>query len=202
MKTKIKFVYFDIGGVALNFYDALKTLAKHVDRSEEHILKVFNKYDDDVCVGKMTPQAYWDRLKQELDLTVDIENFLEWLVDRFIPHKEVHELMMLVSKHYKIGLLTNIYEGTFVKIINKGHVPQLEYATIVQSFEQKKIKPDKEIFIYAQELAGVKSKEIFFIDDTAKNINQAKQLGWNTFLFDAANIEQSIKQIKQKLKIS
>lgn len=202
METSINFVYFDIGGVAFNFYDALKALAKHVNRSEKQFLEVFDKYDNDVCAGKMTPQSYWNRVKQDLQLTVEIEDFLEWWVDHFTPYKEVHELMALVSKHYKIGLLTNIYEGELVKIINKGHVPQLEYAAIVQSFEQKKIKPDKEIFIYAQGLTGVKPEEVFFVDDYIKSVDQAKQLGWNAFLFDSENMEQSIKQIKQILKIS
>lgn len=202
MKKSIKFVYFDIGGVAFNFNDAFKALAKFVNRSEEQFFEIFDKFDNDVCLGKMTPQAYWNLFKQELYLTADIEDFLEWWVDRFTPNKQVHELMVQVSRQYKIGLLTNIYEGELVKIMNKGHVPQLEYTAIVQSFEQKKVKPDKEIFIYAQELAGVKPDEIFFIDDYVKSIDQVKQLGWNAFLFDPVNMEQSVKQIKKALKLA
>lgn len=202
MENSIKFIYLDLGGVLFNWRIALNKLAKHINRPFEDIHFLFNKYDPDACKGITTSQQLWQIYKKELKLKIDIEDFLEWWIDNFEPILEMHELVKTLATKYPLGLITNIYSNAFIKMIKKGHVPDLNYQIILESCKEKMVKPEVKFFLIAQERAKILPHEILFIDDSEKNINAAKELGWNTVLFLENNPTKSIKQIKKLLNLS
>jgi putative hydrolase of the HAD superfamily len=165
------------------------------------VLEEFKKYDDDVCKGKITVKELWNHYKKDLNLDVDIKDFLEWWTDNFTPNKETHILMEEISKVYQIGIFTNIYKGALPQMFEKGHIPKLKYSAIVESHELGLVKPEKDFFIHAQKLAGVKPREIFFIDDSQENVDLANQLGWSAVLFNTSNPTESISNIKRFLSL-
>jgi len=81
--SKIKFVYFDIGGVLFNWKVALESLAKYLQRPYEQVEAVLKKYDNDVCLGKITPNQFWQYYKSELNADVEINDFADWWTDKF-----------------------------------------------------------------------------------------------------------------------
>ncbi|MDO8582921.1 MAG: HAD-IA family hydrolase [bacterium] len=199
--SEIKFVYFDIGGVLFNWKIALKNLAKHLDRSYESVKAVFERYDEDVCRGKITPDSLWQYYKTELNVGLEINDFADWWTDKFTPIKQMHDLARDISKKYRVGILTNVYEGAYIKMIEKGHVPNIDWETVIQSCELNLVKPEDDFFLYAQRKANVLPSEILFIDDSQKNIDKAKKLGWQGVRFDEINPEDTVKNVRKILKL-
>ena len=58
---------------------------------------------------------------------------------------------------------------------------------IYLSFELHMQKPDKEIFKYVLEDAGIAPEETFFIDDSVANCSAAEQLGIRTYCCPAGS---------------
>jgi FMN phosphatase YigB (HAD superfamily) len=62
------------------------------------------------------------------------------------------------------------------------------FADMIISGNEKLIKPDLEIYKCAlKRMGGISASEVFFIDDSAANIDAAKGLGFVTHLFKNAN---------------
>lgn len=76
-------------------------------------------------------------------------------------------------------------------IKKRGLLPKVKWDAIVDSSVEKVRKPSKEIFKLAEKKAGVKGKEILFIDNGAKHVEAAKRFGWQTFLYDPKNPNNS-----------
>ena len=103
------------------------------------------------------------------------------------------------SEKYKIGIITNNYQGTFEQMLSKGHVPKISYTTVIQSHKLGLLKPESKIFHHALKKARVSPKELLLIDDSTQNVEKAKLLGWNTILFDEGNLVESIVEINKIL---
>ncbi|MBN1263465.1 MAG: HAD-IA family hydrolase [Candidatus Pacebacteria bacterium] len=199
MSNRIKFIYFDLGGVLFRFRGGLERLAKENSRQYEDFEKVFRMYDDKVCRGEMMPQDLWLKYKDELGLETKIDDFAEYWTDNFYPIVESHSLVNQLTRGYQIGLLTNIYSGVFSKIIHKGHIPNIDYSAVIQSCNVGYVKPEKEIYQLAQDKSEVLPNEILFVDDKQNFLSMADEMGWATILFDENNPKESVKQINSIL---
>ena len=86
----------------------------------------------------------------------------------------------------KTGILTNGPSGKQRgKIASLGIAPFLTEDLVLISGELGTDKPEKEIFLLAQERSGVPAKELLLIGDSLKNdIIPASAMGWNTVWFN------------------
>ena len=197
---KIKFVYFDVGGVLLFWREALSALAKHHQKTINDVDEVFHKYDDLTCRGIITVQQLSRGMHKDLGLPykeeLDMSNFAK---KYFRPIIETHRFIKSIAKKMPVGLLTNIYLGFLEMSFDHKFLPRLKYSAIIKSCDLGIIKPEKEIYLHAQKMAGVESSEILFIDDYEKNTAAAKKLGWQVFTFNNSNIHESIKSIEEML---
>jgi len=201
--SKITFVYFDLGDVLFNWRNVLNnefvTMSK---KSPEKVWAAFTRHDDDACRGKITAQKLWEYLKTELGIKDDINNFVEWWASGFSPIPLMHQLVEMTSKKYKVGILTNIYLEAWKHYAAHGLIPDVSYGAIVQSCEIGFMKPDIEIYKYAESKAGVSPQEILLIDNSRENIDKATELGWQTVWYDVTNPQKSIAEIKQVLELN
>lgn len=196
VKKKITFLYFDLGGVMFRFDGGLIALAKENNVTLEDLYRVFNTYEHDVAIGTISLQNLWEKYKNELHLKNSPHfDFLDYWTNYFVPIYETHTLVTELSSIYSIGILSNLYTGTLEKVIQKNFIPHIAYRTIIQSCEVKYAKPDREIYIIAQEKANIAPNEILFIDDRPENIQTAKELGWQTIQFETNNPSKSIAEI-------
>lgn len=201
-KSKIKFVYFDVGGVLLFWEEALKALAKHHQKEVKDIYKVFRKYDDLTCRGIITPQQLSHGMHKDLRLSYIEELDMSRLAKKYFrPIPQSHQLISKLAVKMPVGLLTNIYLGFLEMSLQYGFLPQLNYKAIVKSCDLGLIKPEKEIYLYAQKMAGVAPSEILFIDDYKKNTAAARRLGWQAYTFDNLHVQDSIKEIEKMLHL-
>ncbi len=201
--NKIKFIYFDIGGVMADttnyFIGSMTKFGIPVDK----FTKLWEEnFRDGMTRGKITSQEFWKKAVKKFNIN-DAEdyNFVDSWMGDYVPRPEVHDLAKRLSKKYKIGLISNLYSGMMPGLIKMGKVADIDYSAIILSCETGLDKKEKKIFEVATKKAKVKAEEIFFIDDRKIFIEMAKLTGWQTFWFNENNIDKSIKQIEKLLEI-
>lgn len=195
--SQIEFVYFDIGNVLLLFNGGLQKLAKKHNKQYEDFKKIFIKYDDLVCRGRMTPQDLWNKYKQELTIDEEIIDFAKYWSDNFVLIRETFDLIDKIREsNIKVGLLSNIYTGVFDKLVKKDFFPVNDWDTKIFSCDVGFVKPEANIYKIAEIAAGVDPNKILFVDDKQDFLTPAQDLGWQVFQFDPNKKNPSINGIK------
>lgn len=198
-KSGVRFVYFDINGCLIRFYQrAFAQIAETYNLSADIVESAFWHYNDEACRGELTP----DDFNAALAARLGIENF-DWApyyLDAADKIQEMHDLVVWTAGHYKIGLLTNIMSGLLAGLKANGKVPDIIYDATIDSSELGVIKPEATIYEVAEERAAVKPSEILFIDDTKANLKAAEARGWRIMWFDYGRPAESVAAIRQALE--
>jgi putative hydrolase of the HAD superfamily len=92
----------------------------------------------------------------------------------------------------KVGILSNATSELREKLREKGITPLVD--EIVVSGEIGYQKPHKEAFDVLFQRLGLKPKQVVFIDDSAKSLEKAEEIGYIPILF------KNNKQLKADLK--
>ncbi len=200
-KNGVTFVYFDINGCLVRFFHrAFGKLAHDSGVSAETIETSFWHYNDAVCRGEMTLSEFNRILAERFNMpSLDWKEFYLQAVD---PIPEMHELAKWAAENYQIGLLSNIMPGFIDEMISTGLLPSLPYAAIIDSSKVGVIKPEKEIYVVAQEKAGVPPEEILFVDDSRTNLMAAEHMGWKVLWFDDFRPDESAARVKESLELA
>lgn len=195
--SKITFVYFDVGGVAIkDFSDTNKwdlmfeelLFGDKATRAKE----LYNAHDNDICLGKMRVDDLIPIYSNELGLTFPPDfDFLQNFVNRFDKNDGMQKIITELTGKVKTGLLTDMYLGMLDRIKANNLLPSAKWDVIVDSSVEKVRKPMPEIYELAQKKAGVPGEEILFIDNRQKNLDGAINAGWQTYLYNSANYDQS-----------
>lgn len=203
---RIKFIYFDVGGVAM--LDFSKTnkwalLLKDLGIKENDFKKFNALYDEEepkYCVGEKDMDSFVEILRNEFGLQLAPEfSLLDDLISRFEPNTELAKIIDSVKDEYRIGLLTNMYPRMLQSLNSAKLLPKINWEVIVDSSVVGFRKPQPEIFEIAQARAKVQAEEILYIENTQTHIDVAKALGWNTILYDPSDITNSNKLILETL---
>ena len=109
-KNGIEFVYFDINGCMVRFFQrAFSELAHETGASAELIEDTFWHYNDAVCRGEMSMDEFNSALATRIGLAnLDWKSYYLRNVD---PIMEMHECATWASEHFRVGLLSNIMPG-------------------------------------------------------------------------------------------
>jgi len=198
---KIKFVYFDIGGVLINYYDFFQTASTLHGVRHKDMIKLFDNIEHRYTLGKATPEDFWQECIEEFKITPKKNfNFLKSWVADYKTIRETYNFIYKIKDKYKIGIISNIYHGIFELLIENKMIPTIKYGAVIESCKVGFRKPDKDIFDIATKKAGVNPNEILFVDDRLDFIEGAKTHGWNTFQFDPLNPKLSIDRLSKILK--
>lgn len=182
-KSFDNFVYFDLGGVVFEWEKGLENLSKLSNKSIEKVREVFLKYDDEACRGKVSPKEFGNIYERELSFSFGGRDFLPFWVQSFKPITETHKLMRsLIAQKTSIGIITNIYLGTYELALGK-YIPDLPYRAVIKSCDHQLIKPDVELLEIAERACGFEKSKIILVDDNSKNLEAARNFGWNAILF-------------------
>lgn len=201
MSAKIEFIYFDLAGVQYDFRDVMSEFINQQGMSYEEFAKKVGSIEEKANKGEISLDELRVVYNNVLDLQMkSTDQYIDTWTDLFKPITPVHNLVHTLAKTYQIGLLTNIHEGLLQKLFEKKLIVDAQYTSIVQSFEIHHAKPEKEIFLYAQEKAQVDPDKILFIDDNPEYVNTAKQLRWQGVVFDEKDINNALKVIASYFK--
>lgn len=200
MKKTIRFIYFDIGGVLLDFREGHKLVAKKYGVPYEAIQEVFEANWKDACRGVLSGERYMAKFAKVLQLSEPYPDHADFWTDYFVPISQTHALVRELLPMYELGLLTNAEKGSAKHAYSKGLIPSIPWKAIVDSSDHGTIKPEARIYEIAEKAAGVSPEEIFFIDDVEAHITVAKSRGWQGIVFDTKDPNGAIKNIKKELK--
>lgn len=103
-----------------------------------------------------------------------------------IPAERLDALLQL-RRRFKVYLLSNTnpvmwHSRIADEFAKRGKTITDYFDGIVTSFEARALKPDAEIFRYAERTLGIVPEETLFIDDSRANLEAAARLGFHTAL--------------------
>jgi len=193
----IKFVYFDLGGVTMLDYSGTHKwqemkrdmgITTETDATFEaiwkrHAYEVCTKYDVDNLIPTLTSELKI-RFSPDYSLLVDFAN-------RFERNLSIWPIIEKIHVDTKVGLLTNMYPRMFDALKSRGILPPIEWDAIIDSSLVHCQKPEPEIYAIAEAAAQTKVNEILFVDNIQVNLDTARSIGWQTFLYDSTKPEKS-----------
>ena len=199
----IKNIIFDFGGVVM-------------DWNQRYFYKTY--FNDDEKMEFFLKNICTDEWNAEQDRGRTLEEGTELLVAEFpdwekeirafydnwttmlkgdIP-ENVEALKNLANTNFELFGLTNWSAETFPYALEHYDFFQVFKGKIVVSGEEKLIKPNPEIWRVLLERYQIKAEESIFIDDNAKNIEVAKNLGFKVIhCLPNINLLEEIEKITQ-----
>ena len=196
----IRAVFFDLGGVIVRTeYQAPRQhLAERLGMEYDDLVKIVFDSDsgNQASIGAIPADVHWNsiikRLKRpanELE-TIRHEFFAGDVIDRTLL-----DFLRSLRGKYKTGLISNAWGDLREYILREKIEDAFDH--IIISAEVGAVKPDAKIYQFALEQAGVKPKEMVFVDDFAVNIEGCEKLGIQGILFK--DPESAMKQLKALL---
>lgn len=199
-KNGIEFVYFDINGCLVRFFQrAFTKMAEDSGTRPEVVENLFWHYNDAVCRGEMSLEEFNSLLAERLGVQ-DLD-WADYYLNGVEVIKEAQEALKWASERFRTGLLSNIMPGLIDKMFERGILPKLDYQVIIDSSKVGAIKPEAQIYQIAAEKANARSEDILLIDDSRPNLMAAQHMGWHVLWFDDYRPEESAKSIKEILAI-
>ena len=200
---EIKFIYFDVGGVAILDYSKTNkweemlhdlNIGKEIRSSFDDL---FDAHEKQICVGEPINTFVQEaktklgiHFPDEYDMTLDF-------VNRFEINVPMLSLIEKLRKDFKLGLLTAQYPNMLNTIFDKGLLPKGIWDVIIDSSVEGVTKPDPKIYEIAEEKSGVRPELILFVDNKAKLLEYPKSKGWHVFEYDPADPLASTRLLEQ-----
>lgn len=193
ISSSIKNILFDLGGVILNIDFSLTKVAFQelgmINFNEICLQMTLQELFNDFETGKITAAFFRNRIRKFIPKKISDNEFdRAWnsmLLD--IPAERLKLLSSLKSR-YQLFLLSNtneIHIKAFSDYLLKTYgFPDLTHIFIKEYFSYKvgMQKPEPGIFEQIINENHLQKAEILFIDDTAKHIEAAKEIGFETLL--------------------
>lgn len=193
----IKFIYFDMGGVLLN-YDFSKTAKAITVKTGLDGKKVIedlyiNHIDqwNDFELGAVSPEDFFAMFH----LPMSFDDLKKAYNEIFTLKNDTFRLVKaLNAKGMRLGVLSNTSQPHWEYV--QSTFPELfsQFDVLLGSHELHLAKPDRQIYLAAAQAAGAEPSEILFFDDLYNNILGAKAAGFDAVqFFDAAQAEEALK---------
>lgn len=196
----VKAVIFDLGNVLIDFNHmiAAQRVSQFTDKTPAEIFNLF--FDSELTAlfeeGKISPQEFFLKVKEMLNLRLDYAEFLPiWNEIFFLTEKnyEVYNLAQSLKRQYRFCVISNI-NILHLEYLRK-HFPLLEsLPNIITSFEVGARKPHPLIYQKALGVLEVQADEVFYTDDRTELTDGAKVLGIKSFVF------KDVEQLKKDLQ--
>jgi FMN phosphatase YigB (HAD superfamily) len=198
----IEAILYDLGNVILpfNHYQIAEKLSRFSQKRElRDPKKIFSYLFDlqkgiinDFDVGKVSPQEFFQTIKENLGLSISFEEFIPIWNDIFFENVEVSQIVLSQKGRWRLGLLSNTDPLHFNYVLSKFSIVRV-FDKWILSYEVGFKKPAVEIFQMAIAWASVEPQKILFIDDTKKHVEVAISLGMQGIHFISA------EQLKKEL---
>lgn len=198
-KSGVSFVYLDINGTLVRFFHkAFGQIAIRSTQPGDMAETIFWRHHDAVSTGQISLEEFNTLLGKEYGIP-DFD-WKQYYLDNVEPMPHIGELLKWIADNYEVGILTNSMPGFVDQLRQANLIPDVSFATVVDSSKVGYLKPDPKIYQIAQDLAAVEPQEILLIDDDRSNLMSADKAGWHVLWFDDYQPEESIARVKQALE--
>jgi len=176
-----KLLLFDCFGVVMREV-APYWFRRYYSDEEADRIKESMMHDGDV--GAVPDDVLYRRLGETVGVPGDeIKREWESLV---IPDPKTIALIRELKTRYRVVLLSNAMSEYLRFALDKCGIADL-FDDVIVSAEVKLVKPDPAIFKLALDRAGVDAKNALMIDDVEKNLDGARAVGIDGYLFRGAD---------------
>ena len=187
---KISAVVFDLGRVLIN-WDITETIW---DLIREEVgptgdpgprRQAFERLYAELATGRITPEGFYQKLKEQVEVRVEFDEFVTSWCEIFFPMQGMEELFGEVEKRVAVGLLSDTdpvhweYLLPLYPFLKRIKKPTL-------SFEIGWMKPAPESYLAAARNVGFPPQVCFFTDDRQENVEGARQVGMDAVQFTGA----------------
>lgn len=178
----IKNIVLDIGNVLCTFdpEGMLQQLFSDNHVQEQlngiYFASLWDQYDKNTLTkGKMIEigELQAPELKKEIKVLMD-----DWTQYVELIQENVEYIRHLHDLGYGVYILSNIPQDCFLHLKENGLFKHVDGG--VYSYQEKKIKPDFEMYKTLLDRYELDAMECLFIDDLEKNIEAANTLGFHT----------------------
>lgn len=184
----IEFVYFDLGNILLTFdpVKACRGLAALLATTPIEARKAL--YDSGLETryehGKVSSHGFAEELRRTFgrpESTHPDSAILESVSDIFTPIDSMRGILQSVrASGRRVGLLSNTCEAHWEWIGRQQYsVMDFSFDATILSFEVGTMKPERQIYLTAEEAAKTPVEQILFLDDRQENVDAAVAFGWN-----------------------
>lgn len=198
----IKAIFFDIGDVLIHnsFNEVLQGIAENLGVGLETLKRLREEYNQELTTGEMSVFSFSKILKEKFNLNISPEEIvLVWdkvYKEIRIVNEELFNFAKELSKKYRVGIISNIYDLTAKIDRERGLCDPFD--PCILSCEVGLKKPEKEIFKLALKKLNFKGDECVFIDNRETHLIEPNKLGFKTILFK--NNEQVIEDLNKLLE--
>ncbi len=202
----VKNVIFDIGNVILNF-DLNYILPKFTENSDEQDFIVDNIINSPEWLGYSLIDTGYITKENAIAIVQDRTNHKnDNLIESFwnnynnyslVDNRVIELIKNLKLQGYKIYLLSNINEHTFINVEKSGLFNIVD--GYVLSYKEHQVKPYVAIYETLLNRYELMASECLFIDDNEKNIKTAQELGFITRKVLSDNYESVLESISEFL---
>jgi putative hydrolase of the HAD superfamily len=182
------FFYFDLGNVLLHFDmdRAARQIAEVAGISAERVSEVvFNGLAAPYERGELDSKQFYEIFCEQTGTRPDYAALEHAASAIFELNVRIVPLVAAMHRSgHRLGILsnTNSMHWKYVSDGRYGIVPDL-FERIVLSFEIGAMKPDREIFTAAAEMAGVPPEQIFYTDDRPEHVEGAREVGFDAVTY-------------------
>lgn len=202
----VKNVIFDIGNVILNF-DLNYILPKFTKNSDEQDFIVDNIINSPEWLGYSLIDTGYITKENAIAIVQDRTNHKnDNLIESFwnnynnyslVDNRVIELIKNLKLQGYRIYLLSNINEHTFINVEKSGLFDIVD--GYVLSYKEHQVKPYVAIYETLLNRYELMASECLFIDDNEKNIKTAQELGFITCKVLSDNYESVLESISEFL---
>jgi HAD superfamily hydrolase (TIGR01509 family) len=177
----IKLIIFDLSGVISNAEEPiyLEKFAEDLNVNLEELQKIYFEYLEKSERGEIPLSVVWGKTLEKFNIQGDYKEFVKDMMSLKEFNKDVLEFVLGLRKKYKMAFFTN-YAEEYWKI-HETLIDLSRYFDFgVVSYQIGSRKPEVKGFKKIIEHFDVKPEETVFLDDSEKNLKNAKEMGINT----------------------
>ncbi|RMG03402.1 MAG: HAD family phosphatase [Planctomycetota bacterium] len=198
---KIRFLYFDLGRVLINFdVDRMcRQMAEVSGVAPDAVYRVVfeDGIQHDYEVGRISTAEFYDRYCKALDCRPPQDRLIEAAADIFWPNLDTLPILAgLLAARAPLGILSNTCHIHWEHCRRRFSILDGGYRAFVLSYQARASKPDPKIFATAIEQAGVSPDEIFFVDDLPQHVEGATRAGLTAVQYtDAGRLARDLHNL-------
>lgn len=179
-------IFFDFDGVITIDNKGSISFANYITEKTgldpDFFLEKYREFGPDLLTGKKSHLDIWPELCQNLGTAID-EALIEAAFKATPINQEIIRLIKALKPNYQIGLITDNKHDRMATLIDVHQWHELfDILAISANVGSRKNTPA--IYYYALEKAQATPQEAIFIDNTLKNLEIPKDIGYNTLFFD------------------
>jgi len=180
MKTQIRAVLFDFGGVIAEegFQEGLYAIAEKFGLDRKRFFQLANEavYNSGYVTGTGSEKDYWNMVRAHSGIVADDEELRHEILSRFIPRDWMLDAVDGIRRQGVITAILSDQSDWLDQLDATYHFSQ-HFDTVFNSFHIGKSKRDTTVFADILQVLKVDGQETLFVDDNIDHIDRATAAG-------------------------